>query len=183
MLQRMLQNLNLQSLPTVAPPPHLPPPQPRGGRPGIEGCPQCERQEPHDCPHSERGGSSAGSIRRAEVVASPPGHRATPVAQHLQCQVSRWVNNGSEAAVGPPHYTESVGSSVSSRHELSIELSTRKLQKAIEKMKLTEGCGEKRISRAQKVMSDCESKLSAKLDGEDDIEPQLLVIAERVLEG
>ena len=49
-------------------------------------------------------------------------------------------------------------------------------------MKPTEGCGEKRISHAQKVMSDCASKLSAKLDGEDDIEPQLLVMAERVLE-
>ena len=57
--------------------------------------------------------------------------------------------------------------------EQSIELSTRKLQKAIEKMKLTEGCGEKQISHAQKVMSDCASKLSAKLDVEDDIEPQL----------
>ena len=31
-------------------------------------------------------------------------------------------------------------------------------------------------------MSDCASKLSAKLDGEDDIEPQLLVMAELVLE-
>ena len=111
-------------------------------------------------------------------MASPPGQRATPVAQHLQCPVSQWVNNESEAAAGPPHYAESVGSSVSSRHELS----TRKLQKAIEKMKLTEGCGEKQISHAQKVMSDCASKLSAKLDVEDDIEPQLLVVAERVLE-
>ena len=146
MLQRMLQNLNLQSLPTVAPPPHLPPPQPRGGRPGIEGCPQCERQEPHECPHSERGGSLAGSLRRAEVVASPPGQRATPVAQHLQCSVSRWVNHEGEAAGGPPHYAESVGSSVNQRVELSIELSTRKLQKSIKKMKLTEGGGEKGIS-------------------------------------
>ena len=49
-------------------------------------------------------------------------------------------------------------------------------------MKLTEGCGEKRISHAQKVMSDWASKLSAKLDVEDDIEPQPLVVAERVLE-
>ena len=48
------------------------------------------------------------------------------------------------------------------------------LQKAIEKIKLTEGCGEKRISHAQKVMSDCAPKLSAKLDGEDDIEDPIL---------
>ena len=31
-------------------------------------------------------------------------------------------------------------------------------------------------------MSDCASKLRAKLDVEDDIEPQLLVVAERALE-
>ena len=157
-VQRMLQNHNLQSLPTVAPllhlpppqprgglqslptvgpPLHLPPPQPRGGGSGIEGCPQYERQVPHEYPHTVRGGGAAGSIRRAEIVASPPGQRATPVAQHLQYPVSQWVNNESEAAAGPPHYAESVGSSVNSRHELSIELSTRKLQKAIEKIKLT----------------------------------------------
>ena len=71
MLQRMLQNL-MQSQPTVAPPPPLLPPQPQGRRPGTEFCPQCERQEPHECSHSEGGGSSAGSLRRAEAVASPP---------------------------------------------------------------------------------------------------------------
>ena len=162
----MLQNLNLQSLPTVAPllhlpppqprgglqslptvgpPLHLPPPQPRGGGSGIEGCPQYERQAPHEYPHTVRGGGAAGSIRRAEIVASPPGQRATPVAQHLQCPVSQWVNHESEAAGGPPHYAESVGSSVNSRVELSIELSTRKLQKSIGEMKLTEGGGEKGI--------------------------------------
>ena len=59
-----------------------------------------------------------------------------------------------EVAAGPPHYPESVGSSVNSRVEQSIELSTRKLQKAIEKIKLTEGCGEKQISHAQKVTQD-----------------------------
>ena len=49
-------------------------------------------------------------------------------------------------------------------------------------MKLTEGCGEKRISHAQKVMSDCASKLSAKLDGEEDLEAQLVVVVEEALE-
>ena len=130
-------------------------------------------------------------------MASPPGQRAPPDAQHLQCPVSQWVNNESEAArlaappdrlllgeaaAGPPHYAESVGSSINSRHELSVSSALRKLQKAIEKIKLAEGCGEKQISHAQKVMSDCASKLSAKLDVEDDIEPQLLVVAERALE-
>ena len=143
MLQRMLQNLNLQSQPTVAPPPHLPPPQPQGGRPGTEFCPQCEKQEPHECPNSEGGGSSAGSLRRAEVGASSPGRSAPQVALHLQCPVSQWVNNESEAAAGPPHYAESVGSSFNSRHELSINSTLRKLGSFIEKMKLTEGCGEK----------------------------------------
>ena len=56
------------------------------------------------------------------------------------------------------------------------------MQRAIEKMKLTEGCGEKRISHAQKVMSDCASKLSAKLDGEEDLEAQLVVVVEQALE-
>ena len=132
------------------------------------------------------------------MVASPPGRRAPLVAQHLQCPVSQWLNSESEAArlaappdrlllgeaaAGPPqHYAESVVSSVNSRHELSVHSALRKLQRAIEKMKLTEECGEKQISHAQKVMSDCASKLSAKLDVEDDIEPQLLVVAERALE-
>ena len=49
-------------------------------------------------------------------------------------------------------------------------------------MKLTEGCGEKQISHAQKIMSDCASKLSAKLDVEDDLEAQLVVVVERALE-
>ena len=49
-------------------------------------------------------------------------------------------------------------------------------------MKLTEGGGEKEISHAQKVMSEHASKLSAKLDREDNIKPQLLVMAELVLE-
>ena len=49
-------------------------------------------------------------------------------------------------------------------------------------MKLTEGCGEKQISHAQKIMSDFASKLSAKLDVEDDLEAQLVVVVERALE-
>ena len=49
-------------------------------------------------------------------------------------------------------------------------------------MKLTKGCGEKRNTHAQKVMSDCASKFSAKLDGEEDLEAQLVVVVEQALE-
>ena len=88
-----------------------------------------------------------------------------------------------EAAAGPPqHYAGSVVSSIASRHEVSVHSALRKLQRAIEKMKLTEGCGEKQISHAQKIMSDCASKLSAKLDLEDDLEAQLVVVVERAME-
>ena len=46
-------------------------------------------------------------------------------------------------------------------------------------MKLTEGKGEKQIAFAQKSMSDCASKLSAKLDLEEDLEAHLLVVIEQ----
>ena len=49
-------------------------------------------------------------------------------------------------------------------------------------MKLTEGRGEKQIAHAQKIMSDCASKLSAKLDLEEDLEAQLVVVIEQALE-
>ena len=49
-------------------------------------------------------------------------------------------------------------------------------------MKLTEGRGEKQIAHAQKVMSVCASKLSAKLDLEEDLEAQLVVVIEQALE-
>ena len=88
-----------------------------------------------------------------------------------------------EAAAGPSqHYARSVVSSLTSRHEVSVHSALRKLQRAIEKMKLTEGCGEKQISHAQKIMSDCAAKLSAKFDVEDDLEAQLVVVVERALE-
>ena len=65
---------------------------------------------------------------------------------------------------------------------MSVHSALRKLQRAIEKMNMTEGCGEKQISHAQKIMSDCASKLSAKLDVEDNLEAQLVVVVERALE-
>ena len=121
-----------------------------------------------------------------------------PGAPHQYCPVSQWVNseNGAARLAGPPeqllpeeaaagpsqHYAGSVVSSLTSRHEVSVHSALRKLQRAIEKMKLTEGCGEKQISHAQKIMSDCASKLSAKLDVEDDLEAQLVEVVERALE-
>ena len=118
-------------------------------------CRQCERQEPHICPYSEGGSDSAGSFRRAEVAVSPPGRRPPPGAPHLHCPVTQWVNSESEAArpAAPPeqllpgeaaagpsqHYAGSVVSSITSRHEVSVHSALRKLQRAIEKMKLTKG--------------------------------------------
>ena len=49
-------------------------------------------------------------------------------------------------------------------------------------MKLTEGKGEKQIAHAQKSMSDCASKLSAKLDLEKDIEAHRLTVIEVALD-
>ena len=48
-------------------------------------------------------------------------------------------------------------------------------------MKLTKGKGEKQIAHAQKSMSDCASKFSAKLDLEEDLEAHLLVVIEQAL--
>ena len=73
----------------------------------------------------------------------------------------QWVNSESEAAqpeqlllgeaaAGPSqHYAGSVVSSIASQNEVSVHSSLRKLQRAIEKMKLTEGRGEKQIAHAQ----------------------------------
>ena len=134
MIIRMLQNLGLQSQPTVALPPHPPPLQPQNGRLEAGFCPQCERQEPHVCALSEEGGSVASCSRGAEVMGSPPGRRAPPDAPHQYCPVSRWVNseNGAarlagpneqllpeEAAAGPlQNYAGSVVSSLASQHEV-----------------------------------------------------------------
>ena len=49
-------------------------------------------------------------------------------------------------------------------------------------MKLTEGKGETQIAHAQKGMSDCASKLSAKLDLEEDLEAHLFVVIEQALD-
>ena len=45
-------------------------------------------------------------------------------------------------------------------------------------MKTTEDKGEKQIAHKQKSMSECASKLSTKLDLEEEIEPNLLVVIE-----
>ena len=87
------------------------------------------------------------------------------------------------AGAGPSqNYAGSVVSSFASRHRVSIHSALRKLQRAIVKMKLTEGKGEKQIAFAQKSMSDCALKLSAKLDLEEDIEAHLWTAIEAALD-
>ena len=97
---------------------------------------------------------------------------------HQPCPVNQWVVQNSEsgaprhgqlspgtAAAGlSQNYAGSVMSSVASPHGISIHSALRKLQRAVVKMKLIEGKGEKQIAHAQKRMSDFASKLSAKLD-------------------
>ena len=108
----LLQNLGLQPQPAAAPPgpverypPHSPPPTPPAGRPvaqisssswvapGLpreaDICRECERQEPHICPYSERSSvsaSSGGAVNpglRAAVRLPLPGapHQGRPANQ------------------------------------------------------------------------------------------------------
>ena len=84
---------------------------------------------------------------------------------HQPCPVNQWVVQNSESgapchgklspgvAVARPsqNYADSIMSSVASPHGISIHSALRKLQRAVVKMKLIEGKGEKQIAHDRKV--------------------------------
>ena len=158
----LLQNLGLQPQPAAAPPGSVeryPPPPPPASPParctvqtrenpwvaqdfprGLDVCRECELQQPHICPFSERGSESAGSLQRAYVAALPADPCLPPGISHQPCPVNQWVVQNSEsgaprheqlspraAAAGPSqYYAGSIMLSVASRHRVSIHSALRK---------------------------------------------------------
>ena len=183
----LLKKFGLQPQPAAAPPGSVeryPPPPPPASPParrtvqtrenpwvaqdfprGLDVCRECELQQPHICPYSERGSESAGSLRQADVAGPPADPRLPPGISHQPCPVNQWVVQNSEsgaprhgqlspgtAAAGlSQNYAGSVMSSVASPHGISIHSALRKLQRAVVKMKLIEGKGEKQIAHDRKV--------------------------------
>ena len=123
----LLQNLGLQPQPAAAPPgpverypPRPPPPPLPAGRsvaqtssnPWVapdfprepDVCRECELQQPHICPYSERGSESAGSLRRVVVAGLPADPRLPPGISHQPCPVNQWVVQNSES--GAPRHEQ-----------------------------------------------------------------------------